>query len=695
MEKIGHYTIVSELGRGGMGVVYKAHEESLNRHVALKVLGEHLADDESYVQRFLREAQSAAKLNHPNIVQVYATGRDGERHFIALEYISGTSLQKLLRDHGKMDSRKAARIILQTAAGLEAAHEAGIVHRDIKPANILLTDRGLVKIADFGLALLAGGASRLTATGMFMGTPGYLSPEQCLDRDVDHRTDIYSLGVTFFEMLTGGIPFKADSPLALLRQIIEVEPPDVRDLNPEVDEATRSILKRMMVKDKNQRYPSCRELISDLQQYLEGTGTSREEVSGVVAGTSAAVRPGTPAAGPADATVRTSVPSQAPAPGGAAPTALMTEPSAAAPVATAPAPSYTTSPTVMAPSGGNAPPAPPTTVAPTPPPPSRPPVAPPPITPSVPAPPAPSVEVVHTPPPKRRAPVALIVTAVALFGVIGIAAAVGVAWKVGLFGRADATMTARTTPAEGEPQAGGSQLAAAPQGSALQAKELEVGGGSAGGAGQLPVEAAVTTGSPQVETSAQQATDSDTLRPKHPEVVETGSTTVTARQAAGSSTEATAKQLPSASRQTKPPVAAPPPQGVAVVAVGERLLAGEAESFIEGALAQAGVRVVAEQGLAGGDGDPRALAEALRPHAHYLILVDAEFLGERQLQYMGRYDTAYQARLQVRAFDLQSNTPVGGTLNERVEYTQLSVGRVVEEKLRPHLRKIRGNLSER
>lgn len=695
MEKIGHYTVVSELGRGGMGVVHKAHEESLNRFVALKVLGEHLADDDSYVQRFLREAQSAAKLNHPNIVQVYATGRDGDRHFIALEYISGTSLQKMLRDQGKMDSRKAARIILQTAAGLEAAHEAGIIHRDIKPANILLTDRGLVKIADFGLALLAGGASRLTATGMFMGTPGYLSPEQCLDRDVDHRTDIYSLGVTYFEMLTGGIPFKADSPLALLRQIIEVEPPDVRDLNPEVDEATRSILKQMMVKDKNQRYPSCRELIADLQRYLEGTGSSREEVSGVIAGTSAAVRPGTPAAGPADATVRTSVPPSAPRPGGAAPTALMTEPSAAAPAATAPAPSYTTSPTVMAPTGGNLPPAPPATVAPTPPPPSRPPVAPPPVTPSMPARPAPSVEVVHTPPPKRRAPVALIVAAVVLFGAIGIAAAVGVAWKVGLFGRADATMAARTTPAEGEPQTDGSQLAAVSQGSAPQTGELEVGGGSAGGAGQLVLEAGGSAGSTQADPSGQPATETAPLAAKHPEVVETGSTTSKGRTTAGSGTQATGGPRASGGHQSAPPVVAPPPQGVAVVAVGERLLAGEAGSFFEGALAEAGIRVVAEQGLAAGEGDPRALSEALRPHAHYLVLVEAEFLGERQLQYMGRHDTAYQARLQVRAFDLQTGTPVGGTLNERVEYTQLSVGRVVEDQLRPHLRKLRAGLSER
>ena len=228
-----------------MGVVYKAHEESLNRFVAIKVLGEHLAEDHSYVQRFVREAQSAAKLNHPNIVQIYAIGED-ERTALLRDgvRVRHQPAELISRAAARWRPRSAARIILQAAAGLQAAHERGIIHRDIKPANLMIDDRGLVKIADFGLALpMASAAARLTATGMFMGTPGYLSPEQCLDEDVDHRTDIYSLGVTFFEALTGRIPFKADSPLALLRQIVDVEPPDVRDLNPEVDDAAREILR--------------------------------------------------------------------------------------------------------------------------------------------------------------------------------------------------------------------------------------------------------------------------------------------------------------------------------------------------------------------------------------------------------------------------------------------------------------------
>ncbi len=272
VERIGHYRIVAELGRGGMGIVYKAHEESLNRFVALKVLGEHLTEDDSYIERFLREAQSAAALNHPNIVQIYQVGAEGGTHFFAMEFVSGKSLQQVLRASGPADELQVARIALQTAAGLQAAHDHGIIHRDIKPANILIDDRGLVKIADFGLALMGGAASRLTATGMFMGTPGYLSPEQCLDQNVDHRTDIYSLGVTLYEALSGDVPFTADSPLALLRQIVEEEPPDLGNLAPAVDPELRSLVARMMAKDRELRIASCEELMTVLESFLDTRG---------------------------------------------------------------------------------------------------------------------------------------------------------------------------------------------------------------------------------------------------------------------------------------------------------------------------------------------------------------------------------------------------------------------------------------
>jgi serine/threonine-protein kinase len=283
VDRIGHYKVVAELGRGGMGIVYKAHEESLNRFVAIKVLGEHLTEDPGHVERFLREARSAAALNHPNIVQIYTVSEDQGRHFFAMEYVSGRSLQQILKTTGPLEPIQVAKIALQTASGLRAAHEQGIIHRDIKPANLMIDDRGLVKIADFGLALVTGGVSRLTATGMFMGTPGYLSPEQCLDQDPDHRTDIYSLGVTLYEALSGKVPFTADSPLALLRQIVEVEPPDLADLKPDVDPELRTIVARMMAKDRDLRVSSCAELIGGLESFLAARGESGNLVERVAA----------------------------------------------------------------------------------------------------------------------------------------------------------------------------------------------------------------------------------------------------------------------------------------------------------------------------------------------------------------------------------------------------------------------------
>jgi serine/threonine-protein kinase len=291
VDRIGHYRIVAELGRGGMGIVYKAHEESLNRFVAIKVLGEHLTEDPGHVERFLREARSAASLNHPNIVQIYTVSQEDGRHFFAMEYVSGSSLQQILRSSGSLDPIQVAKIALQTASGLRAAHEQGIIHRDIKPANLMIDDRGLVKIADFGLALVTSGVSRLTATGMFMGTPGYLSPEQCLDQDPDHRTDIYSLGVTLYEALSGKVPFTADSPLALLRQIVEVEPPDLGELNPEVDPELRIIVAGMMAKDRDLRVSSCAELIGGLEKFLEARGASGNLVERVAASASSQTPP--------------------------------------------------------------------------------------------------------------------------------------------------------------------------------------------------------------------------------------------------------------------------------------------------------------------------------------------------------------------------------------------------------------------
>jgi eukaryotic-like serine/threonine-protein kinase len=271
-EKIGHYKIVSELGRGGMGVVYKGFEESLHRYVAIKVLGDHLASDEQFLSRFTREARAAGGLSHPNVIPIYYIGEDDGLHYFAMEFVSGRSVQSMIRTEGRIDNPRAAQIIIQAANGLAAAHDAGIIHRDIKPANLMVDERGVVKVADFGVALPAEAQTKLTATGALMGTPGYLSPEHCMGEPIDLRADIYALGVTYYEMLTGRMPFNAESPLALLRQILQEDPPDVTQLNSEVDADAKRILMKMIARNRDERYQTCHELIADLEEYLAAHG---------------------------------------------------------------------------------------------------------------------------------------------------------------------------------------------------------------------------------------------------------------------------------------------------------------------------------------------------------------------------------------------------------------------------------------
>src|SRR5205085_4398191 len=186
----------------------------------------------------------------------------------AMEFVSGRSVQTMIRSEGRIGNPRAAQIILQAAHGLAAAHDAGIIHRDIKPANLMVDERGVVKIADFGVALPAESQTKLTVTGAMMGTPGYLSPEQCMGETVDHRADIYALGVTYYEMLTGRMPFNAESPFALIRQIMQEDPPDVTQLNSEVDADSKRILMKMIARDRDARYQNCHELATDLDEYL-------------------------------------------------------------------------------------------------------------------------------------------------------------------------------------------------------------------------------------------------------------------------------------------------------------------------------------------------------------------------------------------------------------------------------------------
>ena len=267
---IGNYEIVAELGRGGMGVVYKAREESLQRFVAIKMLGSQLIEDESVALRFTREARAVADLNHPNLVQVFRVDRHEGQPYFVMEYVEGEALKRLIQREDKMQPLRALQILKEVAAGLAAAHDKGVVHRDIKPENIMLTRYGGVKVVDFGIARVEEPGTRLTTTGIGLGTPSYLSPEVCLSQDVDQRSDIFSLGVVLFEMLTGDTPFKSDSPFELMTKVVEARIPDIKALNPNVDDGVKRILAKMIAKRPRLRYQNCNELISDIEDYQAG-----------------------------------------------------------------------------------------------------------------------------------------------------------------------------------------------------------------------------------------------------------------------------------------------------------------------------------------------------------------------------------------------------------------------------------------
>jgi tetratricopeptide (TPR) repeat protein len=266
--RIGDYELIRRLGRGGMADVYLARQLSLGRHVAFKVLRSHLAADEKYVRRFQQEARAAAALVHANIVQIHEVGYAENVHYIVQEYVPGQNLRQYLQKHGPLDARMAVRVIRQVAAALHRSSQQNIIHRDIKPENIMLASTGEVKVADFGLARIVqnGQGLEVTQVGVTMGTPLYMSPEQVEGRPVDPRSDIYSLGVTCFHMLTGRPPFEGDSPLAVAVQHLQQEPPRLESLRPDLPPALCQIVHRMMAKDPSQRYQTAADILKDLRR---------------------------------------------------------------------------------------------------------------------------------------------------------------------------------------------------------------------------------------------------------------------------------------------------------------------------------------------------------------------------------------------------------------------------------------------
>jgi serine/threonine-protein kinase len=631
-EKIGPYKVVSQLGRGGMGVVYKGRDEALNRFVAIKVLTENLTEDPTFLQRFVREAQAAAALSHPNVVQIYFTGQDDAGHpYFVMEFVPGQSLDHMLRSEGRIDNPRASQLMLQAAHGLAAAHDLGIIHRDIKPANLMLDERGTLKIADFGLALPPDAESRLTATGMMVGTPGYLSPEQCAGENPDHRTDIYALGVTYYMLLTGTPPFRGQSPLALMKQILDANPPDVTTINPNVDPESRRILAKMIAKEREQRYQNCHELVADLENLIASMGV-RSMTAGLATRAIAASSP--VAAAPTQA-----VTAPAPMSAGAAPT--MVVPSEV-PAATMPDRAAVTMPEL------------PLAAAPT-----------------MPAMPAPQVK-------KGASSPAILIAALLAFLLLGGGAIAAVMYGTNLFRGKDTeaklAATAQPAPARAEanltaPTAQDTLLSqprtpADPQGSQ----------GATDAVVTVPPPAAVQQQPSAQPVQQQRAQAVPPERQPAPAAVVPPARAPKQRGLSGVAIAAIGDQ----------PLLGAVASVLRDEAGGAGLEAVDANSL------------PSTEDLVQGRAPVRDLIAQLRDDGYaVLMLARIEPTGSRELSYYGRRDTAYTSRITVTAYDLATGRPFGTPQTESITYTSINMDSESQDVVGPLARAVARAIRDR
>jgi serine/threonine protein kinase len=278
-ERFGEYILVSELGRGGMGVVYKAFEPELGRHVAIKMILSGALSGPADLHRFHTEASAAARLQHPHIVKVHRVGVHQDRHFYSMDYIAGTSLAQKLLD-GPLPGRTAARYLVTVARAIQHAHEQGILHRDLKPGNILIDEHDEPHVTDFGLAKHLAADDAHTRTGALLGTPSYMAPEQARgSKALTPATDVYGLGALLYELITARPPFRGETALDTVMQVLENDPVPPCLLNPRVDRDLETICLKCLAKDPHDRYASAAALADDLQRYLDGDSVRARSLS--------------------------------------------------------------------------------------------------------------------------------------------------------------------------------------------------------------------------------------------------------------------------------------------------------------------------------------------------------------------------------------------------------------------------------
>lgn len=262
------YRIVKLIGKGGMADVYLAYDTILKREVAVKVLKSDMADDDTALERFKREAGAVTQLSHPNIVDVYDVGDDGDKHYIVMEYIKGYTLKQLIKKRGPIPYKEAVWMMKQLAGALMEAHRNNVIHRDVKSQNVLIKDDGTIKLSDFGIAL-ANGAMQLTRKDSVLGSVHYLAPELSKGKQASMQSDIYSLGIVFYELLTGDVPFKADNPVQVALMHIKNDIPSVRSINPEIPQSVENIITKSTAKNPNNRYRNIALMLQDLNECLK------------------------------------------------------------------------------------------------------------------------------------------------------------------------------------------------------------------------------------------------------------------------------------------------------------------------------------------------------------------------------------------------------------------------------------------